>query len=269
VGISTYRPPTSIHLHLVHPERVLKRCLETPSQDTDILVHRHPLIRTPNDIYAISANSIYITNDHHYRDGKLRPVEDLGFNLTPWANIVHLTLTSHTATTVSEGVDATIALSDIQNPNGLGHGKDDNEILINRAAAGVMEIAHPHPTAKGELEITESIQVECTIDNPSYFRDPYANETDRDASGYVLAGLARACTFPSMQDPVIVWLVQRSPDGGFEKKKIFEDDGKAISTASTAVIVAIDPATNGGRKQGWLFVTGPLSLNAVVMRIDL
>lgn len=133
-----------------------------------------------------------------------------------------------------------------------------------------MEIAHPHPTAKGELEITESIQVQSTIDNPSYFHDPYAKETDGDASGYVLAGLARASAFPSKQDPVVVWLVQPSPDGGFgKKKKIFQDDGKKISTASTAVIVAVDPAKNGGRKQGWLFVTGPISLNAVVAKIDL
>ncbi|KAM0538217.1 hypothetical protein ACHAO7_012262, partial [Fusarium culmorum] len=36
----------------------------------------HPLIQTPNDIVARSPNSLYVTNDHHYREGILRQIED-------------------------------------------------------------------------------------------------------------------------------------------------------------------------------------------------
>jgi hypothetical protein len=268
--IFNYVLSTPMHFLLVHPKNISKPAQKIHHRKLTEKIHRHPLIRTPNDIYATSAHSLYITNDHHHRDGKLRTLEDLGFNLTPWANIIHLTLASHTTTSSSSGVHATIALPAIQNPNGLGHGKDANEILINRAAAGVLEIAHPTaPNDNSHLEITHSIQVLSTIDNPTYFHDPYAKATNRDASGYVLAGLPRASSFPSAQDPVVVWMVRRSADGGFEKKKIFQDDGRAISTASTAVIVAIDPEGNGGRKQGWLFVTGPMSLGVVCSRIDL
>ena len=52
---------------------------------------------------------------------------------------------------------------------------------------------------------------------------------------------------------MVVWLVTPSNKGGegglYEKKMIFQDDGKGISTASSAVIVAINPEGNGGRKQ--------------------
>ena len=48
---------------------------------------RHPLIRTPNDIYAMNATSLYITNDHFYRDGTFRLLEDIGFqSLAPWTD---------------------------------------------------------------------------------------------------------------------------------------------------------------------------------------
>ena len=86
-----------------------------------------------------------------------------------------------------------------------------------------------------ELQIIDTIQVKSCLDNPTYFHDPYAEVTGRDASGYVLAGLYRAIKFPSKQDPVVVWLVQRSGDGEYVHKKIFQDNGTTLSTASTAV----------------------------------
>lgn len=241
---------------------------------TDSAVHLrsiwHPLIRTPNDIYAIDSNHFYLTNDHHYRTGKMRLVENLGFDLTPWSDVILVYLSTLETSDSSAGVIASVALPAIQNPNGLGHGKYPNEILVNRGAAGILEFAH-HSPSYPPLKTNDSIrvQVPCTIDNPTYFQDPYAKSTGSDASGYVLAGLAKASTFPSKQDPVVVWLVQRKEDGAFEKKKIFEDDGTGISTASTAVLVAVDPRENGGRKQAELFVTGPMSRGVMCVRVDL
>lgn len=163
-----------------------------------------------------------------------------------------------------------------------------------------MAIAHPNPTHP-HLKIAESVQIPNTLDNPSYFHDPYAKTTGKDASGYVLAGLAEASKFPSKEgDPAVVWLVQPGSEGGIGKgegrlRKLFQDDGRTVSTASTAgelnvsllapevcfslsavltmgffvVLVAIDPVRNGGRKQAWLFVTGPISMSAVALRVEL
>ena len=158
-----------------------------------------------------------------------------------------------------------MAIDAMQNPNGLGHGKDENEILINRAAAGIMEISQRSGTPA--LTLIETVQLPITVDNPTYFHDPYAQETGRDASGYVLAGLARAIEFKTGQDPVGVYLVSASDDR--TQKLLFRDDGKAVSTASTAILIAIDPKENVGRKQAWLFITGPMSESMASLRVDL
>ncbi|KAK4694931.1 hypothetical protein P7C71_g2726, partial [Lecanoromycetidae sp. Uapishka_2] len=201
----------------------------------------------------------------------MRFLEDVGFSLTPWSDIIYIELADLTVKDASQGVTATVAKSTIQNPNGFGHGKDDGEILIGRAAAGVMELAKSEPSHN--LTLIDSIQFPNTIDNPSYFQDPYVKETGRDASGYVIAGLARAIDFPSPEDPVVVWLVQlggaATSSGTWIRRKLFEDDGKTLSTASTAVLVAIDPKENAGKKQAWLFVTGPMSSGVGVSRVDL
>ena len=182
-----------------------------------------------------------------------------------WSDVIHLEISDLNTKDATQGIKATVAKDAIQNPNGLGHGRDASEILICRAAAGVMHIAQQGRTPA--LTLVETVQLPHCVDNPTYFRDPYAEETGRDASGYVIAGLAHAYTFPSQQDPVTVHLVSASGDR--TQKLLFQDDGKMVSTASTAVLVAIDPKENGGKKQAWLFVAGPIALSVASLKVDL
>lgn len=224
----------------------------------------HPAIRTPNDIYAIDSHAIYITNDHYYRGGHLRAVEEV-LTTSHWSDVIHLDISDLNVEDAAQGIKATVAKDVIHNPNGLGHGRDENEILICRAAAGILEIARRGQTPA--LTIIETVQLPHCVDNPTYFHDPYAQETGRDASGYVIAGMTRAHRFPSHQDPVAVHLVSTNPDR--TQKLLFEDDGKLVSTASTAVLVAIDPKVNDGKKQAWLFVGGPIAKSVASLRVDL
>ena len=182
-----------------------------------------------------------------------------------WSDVIYLEISDLNAKDPTQGIKATVAKDAIQNPNGLGHGRDGSEILINRAAAGVMEIAQREQTPT--LTVVETVQLPHCVDNPTYFNDPYAQETGRDASGYVIAGLARAHEFPSRQDPVTVHLV--SANGDRTQKLLFQDDGKLVSTASTAVLIAIDPKKNGGKKQAWLFVAGPIAKSVASSKVDL
>ena len=194
----------------------------------------------------------------------MRTVEDV-ITTSRWGDIIHLEISDLNARDTSQGIEATVAKHGIQNPNGLGHGKDESEILIGRAAAGIIEIAqedHVHA-----LNIIETVQLPNTVDNPTYFHDPYAQETGHDASGYIIAGLARAANWPSHQNPVTVILVSAS--GNRMQKFLFQDDGKMVNSASTAVLIAIDPKKNLGRKQAWLFVTGPISEGVACSRVDL
>ncbi|KAI9692584.1 MAG: hypothetical protein M1822_006815 [Bathelium mastoideum] len=216
----------------------------------------------------------------------MRLVEDLGWSLSPWSNVVRVTVDPKSHRSIGEpdaqsGVTASIVLRGQQNVNGLGHGASNSDVLIGRASAGVLLHASLNPVFPSELQVSESVQLGSTINNPTYFADLYAEATGRDASGYVLAGLLNAAEYPTVdeKDPVVVWMVQplhtqeEEEEGmgqsGWNRTVVFQDDGNRISSASTAVLIAIDPSENGGRKQAWLFVTGPLSKAVVAARIDL
>lgn len=49
---------------------------------------------------------------------------------------------------------------------------------------------------------------------------------------------------------------------------LFSDDGSSLRGATTAVLVAIDPATNEGKREGWLFVTGVIAPHMLATKID-
>lgn len=203
--------------------------------------------------------------------------------MAPWSDIVHITVGSLAQQRGGDevGVAAKVAYSGMHNPNGIGHGANSSEILIVRAAAGIFVRAMVDPADKGgkKLKILEEIQLPSSLDNPTYYSDPYASAPGAadDASGYVLAGLGRALDLSSTHlkadglDPVMVWMVRPSREEGkkWDMKLIFQDDSKTIRSASAAVVVGIDPKENGGRKQGWLFVTGFFSKAMVATKINL
>ncbi|KAL6408736.1 serum paraoxonase/arylesterase family protein [Ilyonectria robusta] len=246
---------------------------------------RHPLIATPNDIFAIGKASFYITNDHYYPEGPLRAVEIMYFG-AKWSNIVQVQFSVNTGAQagLETGVNASVVLSELHNNNGLGHGRSPSELLIGSAASGTLHFARLPGDADTAIEVVDSIPFDSTIDNPTYFSDPFANST-YDASGYVIAGLPRAIDLtatardPGGKDGAMVWYVkQKIPDssivnesrtGSWEKRLLFQDDGERIRSASTALLVAIDPRIEGPQRKAWLFITGPWSENMIAVKIDI
>jgi len=238
---------------------------------------RDPLIRTPNDVYATGPTTFYITNDHFYREGYLRGFENIaGQYLGGWSDIVHVSVDSlDNKDDPSAAVSASVAYSGINNPNGLGHGRNESDILIIRAAPGVLIHAavDPADSAGKKLKLLRSTQLPCTLDNPSYYADPYASSSGAvdDASGYLLPGLPVAHTLgpneanPHATDPVSVWYLKEAG----EKRLLFQDDGNVIRSASAAVMVGIEPEEKGGKKQAWLWVTGFYAEGMVVTKVDL
>jgi hypothetical protein len=238
----------------------------------------HPLIKTPNDIFAESPTSIYVSNDHRHRDhGLMRLVED-GYFGAKWAEIIHVQLDSLTAADDSAaGVVAEVSLSGIHNANGLGHGRTDREILISSCASGVFHVAQLPTEAGGNITLVESVEIDHLADNPSYFADPYATPGN-DRSGFLETGLARAVDLAktmrdsAAKDPVMVTYLRPVAAGGWEKRVLFEDDGTRLRSGSAAVLVAIDPAEGkgvDGSRQAWLFATGFLSSSMVAVKVDL
>jgi len=228
---------------------------------------QHPLIATPNDIFAVSPRDFYVTNDHHYREGVMRIAEDV-FSGATWSTTIHVKL---------EGAEvrANVALTGLHNNNGLGHGNTSDQVLIGSAASGTMHLA-TFAQREGALEVLESINLDSAIDNPTYFRDPYATRA-LDLSGYVNGGVSNgykvveSAKHPNGLDGSMVWITrpQSGSAQGWDNKLLFQDDGSRIRAASVAVLVAIDPALEGGQRKAWLYVSGFVSKNILAVKIDL
>ena len=284
--------------HLPNPDFVASRREHITKSHSRIELFRHeigsstakhirtisdPRIETPNDIFAVSSTEFYVTNDHFYREGLMRELETVA--PTKWSSTVHVSITDLAASD-SEGLKVQTALTGIKNNNGLGHVHGSDEVTVVSAERGILYRCFDDGK-NGTLRVEESVHLDSTLDNPSWYHDAWASEGN-DKSGYVLAGLARGIDLaghakdPAAKDPSLVWLVQRKAsshtselkqdgkaEGEWEKKLVFADDGEKLRTASAAVIVGIDPKREGGKKRGWLFVTGFMSESMVATKIDL
>ncbi|KAL7797370.1 hypothetical protein V8C37DRAFT_308525 [Trichoderma ceciliae] len=248
----------------------------------------HPLIVTPNDVFAESQTSFFVTNDHYYTEGLLRSIEDV-FPMATWTNVIHVQLQDAEPVDGSDsaGVHASVALEKLHNLNGLGHGRAKDEILATGCISGLVHVGLIRGDKKTDktVHVKEVIEFGSPVDNPSYFRDPYANKTF-DASGIVVCGPTRGIEFSSNKgkeevlDPIMVWKASRrsseekeegaSKDGqNWVVDVIFQDDGHRVRTASASVLVAIDPKEEGGRRRAWLFVSSYHASNVIAVKIDL
>ncbi|KAI1328706.1 serum paraoxonase/arylesterase family protein [Xylariaceae sp. FL0255] len=243
---------------------------------------KHPLIRTPNDLIALSTNEFLITNDHRYRDGVWRLVEEfLVRPFTSWTDTVHVKFIGAGADS-TKGVEASIALDSIETNNGLTWGPE-KQVVIGDAVGGNIYFAELPASEGAKLNVTHRMSVECVVDNAAYFADPYAGLDGKDYSGYLLPGLSRGITFhgdyadPTGQVniPGRVWYLPKAAgqvDAGLKsedvRKLIFSDDGATARGPTTAILVAIDPATNEGKREGWLYVTGVIAHHILATRID-
>ncbi|KAL0943177.1 serum paraoxonase arylesterase family protein [Colletotrichum truncatum] len=241
---------------------------------------QHPLIKTPNDIYIKDPHSFYVTNDHYYREGPMRHVEDL-WPGTSWTDTIHVRIGKLSVLKPTDEITAEVAYKGLRNNNGLGHYKP-GKILIDDCSKGTMHIGQLSQDPKNaSISIEDSVELDSFIDNPSYFEDPYRSET-QDASGFILPGLARAVDIPKqIGDPSadiasIVWYVKpikncKSTNKAdcWEKRVLFEDDGRRVRSAAGAVLVAIDPAKENSKRKAWLFVTGFVSSSVAAIKVDL
>ncbi|KAL7932575.1 hypothetical protein V8C35DRAFT_307483 [Trichoderma chlorosporum] len=248
----------------------------------------HPLFTTPNDLFAESPTSFFVTNDHYYTGGFMRTVEDL-FPMAKWTNALHVQLRELGSGDGgdSAGVHASIALEKLHNLNGLSHGRAKDDILATGCASGFLHVGQIRGDDAKLISVTEVIEFASPIDNPSYFRDPYANSTF-DASGIVGSGPSRGIEFfgnkgkeyaiePIMVSKASPKLGKKGEEGGtaikgggnWDVNVIFQDDGHRIRAASSSVLVAIDPKEEGGKRRAWLFVSSYHAASIIAVKIDL
>lgn len=266
--------PNLVYLHAVNHIPVLVDKIAQPYSDSRIEVFQidlsaekkvakhlkslnHPLVEMPNDIYSLGPFDLLVTNDHVNTRGHSRLVEDLfTFKWSSNTNIVRLN---------EDGAEV-VAIG-LHNANGLGHGPNGT-VVLGDAAGGDLTIFE---LSAGNLVKTDYFGLNIQLDNPTYYTDPYAGQSD--ASGYVIGGLLggihldKTCRDPSAHVPSSVWIVRRDMGGKLQRKLLIEDDGKWVSGASVGLIIPIEPIA--GKKEGWLVVTGPFALQMGVAKISL
>ncbi|OAA53846.1 serum paraoxonase/arylesterase family protein [Cordyceps fumosorosea ARSEF 2679] len=243
---------------------------------------KHDLVQMPNDILALSPTSFLVTNDHFYREGAMRIIEDV-YSGAVWSNTIYVEFENGAAKQhETAGVQANVALTGLHNNNGLGRGRTPEEVVLVSAASGEVYFgALERAAGQVTIRIKETFQADSTLDNPFYLVDPYANDTF-DASGFVLAGLSRGINLAQHSrlidapDGVMVWHLQdRSlrtagdAESLWEARLLLHDNADYIRTASAAALVPLDPAKNNGQRRAWLFVTGFLSKNMLAVNIGL
>ncbi|KAH9909262.1 hypothetical protein F4778DRAFT_716016 [Xylariomycetidae sp. FL2044] len=236
----------------------------------------HPLIKTPNDLLALSENEFLVTNDHCAQEGVMRILEEVFHEFVSWTNLVHVRFDEQ------GNVDATISTDSIATNNGLGWGPNQ-QVLISDAFGGKIYFASQPDQVNRTVAISHHAQLESIVDNPSYFADPWAGLNGRDYSGYVLAGVARPLEFlagykdPTGKAPLssMVWFLPSiaGRDKALAREKlaklVFSDKGEDdFRGSTTALIVPIDPSSNAGKREGWLFVTGLITPAILATRID-
>lgn len=247
----------------------------------------HPLITTPNDIFAMSPTSFLVTNDHYFRTGLLRLMEDL-MPIIARTNTIHVQFQDLKPVKSDDaGVHASVALDKLHNLNGIGHGRTEDEVFVTGCSSGFMHVGKIGEGKDAEkiIAVSKTIKFGLPIDNPTFFKDPYANETF-DASGVVASGPTRGVDWAknkgmeSVLDPSMVWMAtprssgqkgEGAAKGGedWDLKVIFQDEGQRVRTASASVLLAIDPKEEQGRRRAWLFVSSYQSYNAIAVKIDL
>jgi len=150
-----------------------------------------------------------------------------------------------------------VIVRDVANPNGLCKGPDDM-IVVDSSTAGVINFFQPR--TDGALSRRDTVQLPHTIDNPSY--DPDTK------SLYVTAHVNIPKFFETVKDvlkkaPSAVYRIFENNSEGryfgdrFIFEKIFENDGKLVSAATSAIRV---------QEQKKLYITGLYGSRIAVLK---
>ena len=102
----------------------------------------HALIVAPNDLVMTGSDSFYVTNDHAFISGPLRPIEE--YLQLPLGNVVHVTKTGRNVQVVADG---------IVYPNGIAHVEHNNNIEIWVASSLSAEIQVYRRKRTGSLQL--------------------------------------------------------------------------------------------------------------------
>lgn len=219
-GISLWQLDTARHQLLVINHVGNRHAVEQFLLIGDSLVHQQsitdPLMISPNDVCAVSANQFYVTNDHKYRTGINRVFEDyLGLALS---NVL-----------LYSGDSFSEVATEIAYANGLNFDVNRNQIFIASSRDFLVKVYDKE--ANGELTFRENISIKSGLDNIEFAADGSLwIGCHPNLTWFAAYAKGKKDTSPSE----IITLNYRGLDD-YSISSVFVDDGSMISASSIAV----------------------------------
>lgn len=202
---------------------------------TPVRTIQDPLIWTPNNIAPVSATSFYVSNDHTYRSGSGRSLEEYGQLPLSWITFCDFS---------SGNLECKKAIEGMRGANGMN--TDGKLIFANEALGG--DLIAFDQNADHTLSINTRYNLDYVPDNVSY--DPVTKHLTS-------AGHPKAFDFQAFSagtaDKAPSWVDVIRPDG--TTKRIWSDDGNLVAGST---VFEVDSKT------GTALVSGVFDTKGVV-----
>ncbi|KAJ3188954.1 hypothetical protein HDU85_004671 [Gaertneriomyces sp. JEL0708] len=189
-----------------------------PAELKPVATIENPLIWTPNNVAPVGPTSFYVSNDHKYRSGLLRNLEEYGQLTT--SNIVYCDFASSNP--------CKVVADDLRGSNGMA--TDGNLIYVSQAMGG--ELLAFARNADQTLKLSKRYNLDYLPDNVNYEPATKRLTVTGHPKAFAFQDFAagKASTAPSWADVI-------QPDG--TTKRIFSDTGDLISGST---VMAVDSA---------------------------
>ncbi|HVN83261.1 MAG TPA: SMP-30/gluconolactonase/LRE family protein [Candidatus Binatia bacterium] len=221
-GISLYVAPDGASTLFVINHTGGRHTIEIYDVGEGRLTHRttlaDPLLVSPNDLLAVTPTQVYVTNDHRYRSGVMRTIEDYGRR--PWANVVMWDGTSF------REVAAGISLA-----NGINVSPDQQTVYVASTIGKLVQV-YDRDARSGSLRRRGEIPMDSGVDNI---------EVDADGSLWIgshpqIFSLVRYMGGRAPYAPSQILHVVPSRDGAARIDEVYLNLGEQISAASVGAV---------------------------------
>jgi arylesterase/paraoxonase len=220
-GISLYVAPDGASTLFVINHAGDRNTIEVYDVGETRLTHRttlsDPLLGAPNDLLAVTPTQVYVTNDHRYRTGIMRTIED--YFREPWANVV-----------LWDGRTFREIAGGIRLANGINLSPDGKTVYVTSTIGQAVRL-YDRDAASGGLTLRGEIPLASGGDNI---------EVDADGTLWIgahpkLLTLVRYMDGGTPYAPSqILHVVPRG--SGNEVKEVYLDLGEQISGASVGAV---------------------------------
>jgi arylesterase/paraoxonase len=215
-----------------------RHTIEVYEVGAERLVHRRtlsdPLLRSPNDLVALGPERLYVSNDHGWRDGLPRTVEEW-FRI-PVSDVV-----------TWDGRGFRVAATGIKLANGIHASADGRSVYVASPTGREIRV-YARDEASGALALQQRVALGTAPDNIEVASD---GSLWVGAHPNLFALVAHMRRGGRAHAPAQVVRAAPQPDGSFRVEEVFMDPGQRMCASSVAAVQG-DRLLIGGILEPWV-----------------